>query len=143
MSPSPDDVIAATAPPPHDNPLAARISPSATPPPRTPSLPPNDTEWPKPSSKPPATVLPSFDEEMEEKSTPSTKDPPASFTPFLSMVPLSNLSSLPEEDHDLTLEQYIRREIEKQYQQFKEDAERKIALFEAKATETRRIIESA
>lgn len=143
MSPSPDDVIAATAPQPHDNPLAARISPSATPPPRTPSLPPNDTEWPKPSSKPPATVLPSFDEEMEEKSTPSTKDPLASFTPFLSMAPLSNLSSLPEEDHDLTLEQYIRREIEKQYQQFKEDAERKIALFEAKATETRRVIESA
>ena len=59
------------------------------------------------------------------------------------MVPLSRLSSLPEEDHELTLEQYIRREIERQYQQFKEDAERKIALFEAKAAETRRAIESA
>lgn len=119
----------------------------ATPPPRTPSLSPPDTEAPKSKAGPPA--LPSFDEEMEAESAqqlapPQTDDDAlASFTPVLSILPLQRLTSLTAEECDMTLEQYIRREIEREYEQFKADGERRIAQFREKAAEARRVIESA
>lgn len=117
----------------------------ATPPPRTPSLSPPSAEALKPKDK--ASALPSFDEEIEaefaRRPVPPQTDDDAlvSFTPFLSMLPLQRLTSLTTEECDMTLEQYIRREIEREYERFKADGERRIALFREKAAEARRAIE--
>ncbi|EKM56921.1 uncharacterized protein PHACADRAFT_141944 [Phanerochaete carnosa HHB-10118-sp] len=134
---------------PAESALGKRTSP-ATPPPRTPSLPPTDTEAPKPKNNAPA--LPSFDEDIEAEakavrqpalSQTDGEDTFTSFTPLLSMLSLQRITSLTEEECDMTLEQYIRREIEREYEQLKADGERRIALFREKATEARRAIESA
>ncbi|KAJ3558252.1 hypothetical protein NM688_g1031 [Phlebia brevispora] len=105
----------------------------ATPPPHTPTASPRDTTSPRVQTAP----LPSFDEDIASESHSE------SFTPFLSLVPVQMLSSLSEEECNMTIEEFIRREIELQYQQFKEDGERKIALFKEQAAETRRTIETA
>ncbi|THH32548.1 hypothetical protein EUX98_g1636 [Antrodiella citrinella] len=73
---------------------------------------------------------------------PSESHLPDSVMPFLANMPTEKLSYLTEDESAMTIEQYIRREIEVQYQRFKEDGERKIALFQEKVAETRRIIES-
>jgi hypothetical protein len=118
----------------------------ATPPPRTPSLAPTDTEASQPKGKSVTSALPSFDEEMEMEARASPADNGNSslpYVPFLSLLPLDKLPSLTEDECDMTLEQYIRREMEREQQKFKADAKRKIGLFKEKAAETRRIIESA
>lgn len=50
---------------------------------------------------------------------------------------------LTEEEANMTLEEYIRRETELQYAQFKADAERKIDEFKRKAAEAKQLIETA
>ncbi|KAL4253018.1 hypothetical protein ABKN59_002195 [Abortiporus biennis] len=74
------------------------------------------------------------------KSKPSL---PSSIHPFLSLIPMNQLSSLSEEECNMTIEDYIRREIEVQYQLFKEDGERKIKEFRARGEEAKRTIENA
>ncbi|OBZ78090.1 Protein bir1 [Grifola frondosa] len=71
------------------------------------------------------------------------EDSDAYFQPFLSTFPIQKLTSLTEEESSMTIEQYIRRETELQYMQFKEDAERRIALFKEKAAEAREAIEES
>jgi hypothetical protein len=87
----------------------------------------------------PAPTLPSFDEDIAAE---SHVDDPAvdTFTPFLSVMAVHKLTSLTEDEGDLTIEQYIRRELDRQYQQFKEDGERQVALFKQRAAETRKRI---
>ncbi|GJE86671.1 BIR-domain-containing protein [Phanerochaete sordida] len=120
---------------------------TVTPPPRTPSPLPTDTEAPKLSGHAP--TLPSFDEEIAaevaQQPTPPTDgdDTLMPFTPFLSMLPLERLTALTEEECDMTLEQYLRREIERECERIKGDGERRIMLFREKAAEARRAIESA
>lgn len=109
--------------------------------PSTPPPPPSDTLPSRPAA-PPAPPLPSFDEDLAAEEA-RTKDPAAeAFTPFLSIASVTNLTALTEDEGDLTLEQYIRRELERQYQQFKEDGDRQIALFKQRAAEARKMIES-
>ncbi|KAI0090578.1 hypothetical protein BDY19DRAFT_1068262 [Irpex rosettiformis] len=109
-----------------------------------PSTPPPDI-FNVPLSKPvssSALALPSFDEEIAAEKE-HVKDPAVdAFTPFLSMVSVGKLTSLTEDECDLTLEQYIRQELERQYQQFKEDGDRQIALFKQRAAEARKMIET-
>ena len=109
-----------------------------------PSPPPSDTTSPPHSQvvAPSAQPLPSFDEEFAAEEA-HHKDPAVeALTPFLSMVSASKLASLTEDEGDLTLEQYILRELERQYQQFKEDGDRQIALFKQRAAEARKVIEA-
>ena len=118
--------------------------PSSTIPPRTPSS--MNIKLSESAVESTTLTLPSFDDEMEKESRQPMLpeiNSSTSFTPFLSMIPLQKLTSLTEEECNMTLEQFIRREIGKQYMQFKEDATQRIALFQAKAAETRQMIESA
>ena len=68
---------------------------------------------------------------------------PRTFHPYLAQFPIEKMSTLTEEDADMTLEQYIRREMGLQYAQMKSDAERRIDQFKQKAAETRRVIETS
>ncbi|KAI0746858.1 hypothetical protein C8Q80DRAFT_802071 [Daedaleopsis nitida] len=68
---------------------------------------------------------------------------PRTYHPFLSQIPIEKLSSLTEEEAGMTLEQYIRREMESQYAQLKADAERRIKEFKEKAVETSKVIETS
>ncbi|KAI0764888.1 hypothetical protein C8Q74DRAFT_1318439 [Fomes fomentarius] len=68
---------------------------------------------------------------------------PRTYHPYLAQFPVEKLGSLTEEEAEMTLEQYIRREMELQYAQFKADAERRIDEFKAKAAETRTLIETS
>lgn len=137
-TPSPPREVApeldATIPPPLVNGTVSRKTSSATPPPRTPSLP---LAEPEPSDKP-ARVLPSFDDDMESGAPEDIVE-----IPFLSDLPLPKLTSLTEDECNLTIEQYIKREIEREYSKIKEDGERQIALFLERAAETRRELEAA
>ncbi|THG96500.1 hypothetical protein EW026_g5340 [Hermanssonia centrifuga] len=112
----------------------------ATPPPSTPSISPTEIE-------PPALPAPTASSLMEEDGFPLDDSPassiPSSFTPFLSMVTMHKLPRLTEEESNMTIEQFIRREIENQYQQFKRDGERRIAAFLEQAAGTKRTIEAA
>ena len=71
-------------------------------------------------------------------------EPPRSrqtYHPFLSQFPIEEMAKLTDEEAEMTLEQYIRREMEVQYAQLKADAERRIEEFKQKAAETRKVIE--
>ncbi|KAI8986903.1 hypothetical protein BD414DRAFT_415750 [Trametes punicea] len=68
---------------------------------------------------------------------------PRAYHPILAQVPIEKLTNLTEEEADMTLEQYIRREMELQYAQFKADAERRIDEFKERAAEARRLIEKS
>ncbi len=68
---------------------------------------------------------------------------PRTYHPYLARFPVEKLGSLTEEEAEMTLEQYIRREMELQYAQLKADAERRIDEFKAKAAETRTLIETS
>lgn len=65
-----------------------------------------------------------------------------SFTPLMAILPIQKLTALTEEESTMTVEQYIRREIEIQYEQLKADGERRIAHLREKAAQTRRAIEA-
>ena len=68
---------------------------------------------------------------------------PRAYHPYLAQFPVEKLGSLTEEEAEMTLEQYIRREMESQYAQLKADAERRIEEFKEKAAETRKLIETS
>ncbi len=68
---------------------------------------------------------------------------PRTYHPVLAQIPIEKLTNLTEEEASMTLEEYIRRETELQYAQFKADAERKIEEFKRKAAEAKQVIETA
>ncbi|KAI0360603.1 hypothetical protein OH77DRAFT_1470713 [Trametes cingulata] len=74
---------------------------------------------------------------------PVASSSPRTYHPVLAQIPIEKLTSLTEEEANMTLEEYIRRETELQYAQFKADAERRIEEFKRKAAEARRIIETS
>ncbi|OSD08094.1 hypothetical protein PYCCODRAFT_1381409 [Trametes coccinea BRFM310] len=82
------------------------------------------------------------DVDMPEQET-STPASPRTYHPVLAQVPIEKLNSLTEEEANMTLEQYIRREMELQYAQFKADAERRIEEFKQRAAEARKLIETS
>ncbi|KAJ2959081.1 hypothetical protein NUW54_g14497 [Trametes sanguinea] len=82
------------------------------------------------------------DIEMPAQET-SPPDSPRTYHPVLAQVPIEKLNSLTEEEANMTLEQYIRREMELQYAQFKADAERRIEEFKQRAAEARKLIETS
>ncbi|KAI9063562.1 hypothetical protein FKP32DRAFT_1627220 [Trametes sanguinea] len=82
------------------------------------------------------------DIEMPAQET-SPPDSPRTYHPVLAQVPIEKLNSLTEEEANMTLEQYIRREMELQYAQFKADAERRIEEFKQHAAEARKLIETS
>jgi len=72
-----------------------------------------------------------------------TRQQPAEpqFVPFLSKLPFVPLHVLTEAELDMTVEDWIRYQMEVEYDQFKRDGERELMRFKKKAEETRRIIE--
>ncbi|KAH8083332.1 hypothetical protein BXZ70DRAFT_581248 [Cristinia sonorae] len=111
----------------------------ATPPPATSSSSPQHPAGPSTPTSKTVQFLP----DGADPPAPSGSETPQSIVPLLGIFPMVNLTSLTEEESAMTIEQYIRREIDIQYQQFKEDGERRIALFKERAAETRRIIEAS
>jgi len=63
------------------------------------------------------------------------------FLPFLSKLPFVPLHMLTEAELDMTVEDWIRYQMEVEYDKFKRDGERELMRFKKKAEETRRIIE--
>ena len=63
------------------------------------------------------------------------------FVPFLSKLPFLPLHVLTEAELDMTVEDWIRYQMEVEYDKFKRDGERELMRFKKKAEETRRIIE--
>ncbi|KZT10475.1 uncharacterized protein LAESUDRAFT_673243 [Laetiporus sulphureus 93-53] len=70
------------------------------------------------------------------------EQPDAPFVPVMAMFPIEKITSLTEEESAMTVEQFIRREMERQYRWLKEDTERQLARIREKAAETRRAIEA-
>ncbi|KAL5477005.1 hypothetical protein ACEPAI_3192 [Sanghuangporus weigelae] len=64
------------------------------------------------------------------------------FLPPLANAPIPVITALTEEERNMTVEQWIRHEMAVQYQQLKEDGERRIRAFLEKAEVTRRQIEA-
>ncbi|CCM05862.1 uncharacterized protein FIBRA_08098 [Fibroporia radiculosa] len=73
---------------------------------------------------------------------PDARGSSLAFTPIMAQFPVRSLKSLTEEEGNMTVEQYIRREMEIQYQQIQEDAYRRIMLFKEQAAETKSRIEA-
>ncbi|PCH45062.1 BIR-domain-containing protein [Wolfiporia cocos MD-104 SS10] len=67
---------------------------------------------------------------------------PSAFIPIMGTSPMRKLKSLSEEEASMTVEQYIRREMDIQYLQLKKDGERRLALIKEKAAGTRKAIET-
>ncbi|KAI1798134.1 hypothetical protein LXA43DRAFT_10498 [Ganoderma leucocontextum] len=81
--------------------------------------------------------------ERDADAIPAAPTSPSTYHPFLAQFPIEKLVSLTEEETEMTLEQYIRREMELQYVQVKADGERRIEEFKQKAAETRKLIETS
>ncbi|TFY69846.1 hypothetical protein EVJ58_g196 [Rhodofomes roseus] len=88
-----------------------------------------------PPASPPASTSP-------EDNPMSEPDDSFPFTPMLPMVPVHRLDVLTEEESSLTVEQWIRREIEAECRLLKEEAERRIAAVREKAAEVRKVVEA-
>ncbi|OCH93314.1 hypothetical protein OBBRIDRAFT_832707 [Obba rivulosa] len=104
-----------------------------------PSTPPSNPMLALPSTPPARITLAEMDDASGKVEEPH---PAASIVPLMSQLPLHKLDSLTEEESAMTIEQYLRREIERQYVQFKEDGERRIADVQAAAVEIKRRIEA-
>ncbi|KAI0336874.1 hypothetical protein GY45DRAFT_1237805 [Cubamyces sp. BRFM 1775] len=86
------------------------------------------------------------DPEQTDVREPSPKQAvaaPQTYHPVLAQFPIEALTSLTEKEGEMTLEEYIRRETELQYAQFKADAERRIEEFKRRAAEARKLIETS
>jgi hypothetical protein len=77
----------------------------------------------------------------EKDSSNSTTDFPSIFIPPLATASIVKFDSMTEAQKDMTVEQWIRGEIEMQYEQFKADGMRKITTFIERAAEVRRAIQ--
>ena len=98
----------------------------------------NPISTPVPS--PPASPAPSTTPESRPASATDMEGFP--YTPLLSIVPLPQLTKLTEEEARMTVEQWIRREIERECEMFKEDAERQLAVVREKAARMRKVLEA-
>ncbi|KAK7031567.1 hypothetical protein R3P38DRAFT_820230 [Favolaschia claudopus] len=65
-----------------------------------------------------------------------------SFVPPLARDPFVNLESLTEAEQDMTVEEWIRYQMGIEYERFKRDGERQLGMFEVRAEEVRRAIET-
>lgn len=93
------------------------------------------TPIPSPSASPPPSTSPDRAASADET------EGGFPYTPLLSMDPLPQLKMLTEEESMMTVEQWIRREIERESRMLKEDAERQLAAVKEKAAQMRRDIE--
>ncbi|KAM5533885.1 hypothetical protein V8D89_012425 [Ganoderma adspersum] len=130
----------------------------ASPPPRPPRSPSRPTRPETPASGTPVSAVhrsahpsPERDLERDEDvpvirdadAVPTASNSQSTYHPLLAQFPIEKLVSLTEEETDMTLEQYIRREMELQYAQLKADGQRHIEEFKQKAAETRNLIETS
>ncbi|KAK6978130.1 hypothetical protein R3P38DRAFT_2580334 [Favolaschia claudopus] len=65
-----------------------------------------------------------------------------SFVPPLARDPFVNLESLTEAEQDMTVEEWIRYQMGIEYERFKRDGERQLGMFDVRAEEVRRAIET-
>ena len=72
--------------------------------------------------------------------TNATTTEPQTF-PALSRIPFMPLQTLNDAELDMTVEEWIRYQMEIEYDKLKRDGERELARFKARAEEARRIIE--
>lgn len=79
----------------------------------------------------------------EPEATAAASSSPRTYHPYLARFPVEKLTALTGEETGMTLEQYIRREVEVQCMQLQADAKRRIEEFKRKAAETRKLIETS
>ncbi|KAF9478254.1 hypothetical protein BDN70DRAFT_880217 [Pholiota conissans] len=107
---------------------------------------------PRPTIKftPPNTVMPNMDSQPDlgQPSTPpkvsqnipgAAKTPP--FMPPLARLPFTPLHSLTDQELDMTVEEWIRYQMDVEFDKFRRDGERELQQFKKKAEEVRRVIE--
>lgn len=76
------------------------------------------------------------------KPQPEDRPAPPSYMFPLAKFSMENISALSEEERAMTVEQYIRHEMARQYEELKRDGERRIEAFKEEAREMRRKIEA-
>jgi len=64
------------------------------------------------------------------------------FIPPLATDPFVDMHSLSEAEQDMTVEEWIRYQMGIEYERFKRDGERQLGMFELRAEEVRRAIET-
>jgi len=75
---------------------------------------------------------------VEDKPTAEVEPP---FIPALSKLPFIPLNSLSEAELDMTVEEWIRYQMEVEYDKFRRDGERELQRFRKRAEEVRKVIE--
>ena len=75
------------------------------------------------------------------KPGPTVKTPEPEILPALSRVPFIPLQTLTEAELDMTVEEWIRYQMEIEFDKLKRDGERELARFKARAEEVRKMIE--
>lgn len=102
---------------------------------------PQPTEDEPPTVKTPTVKTPSPPSPPPAPPTKATTPEPQ-ILPALSRIPYLPLQALTEAELDMTVEEWIRYQMEIEYDKLKRDGERELARFKARAEEARMIIES-
>jgi hypothetical protein len=82
-----------------------------------------------------------YDPPLSSPPHPPTSLPPSQ-SPELAAIPSLQPETLTPEERCLTVEQWIRREIENSYEQLMQDGKKQISLFAGRAREVRQMIEA-
>ncbi len=115
--------------------------------PTAPSTPPRPVKstlvqaWPKPHTPPSSQAVDIPDENTAITSGTTTIIAEPLFVPPLSRLPFMPLHTLSEAELDMTVEEWIRYQIEVEQDRFKRDGERELERFKKRAEEVRRVIE--
>ncbi|TDL24666.1 BIR-domain-containing protein [Rickenella mellea] len=118
---------------------AMQVDEPPTPPPRPPNPEPTDLSEPATPLDPPVVENIATPIEYADIAPPES---PALFVPPLASFPMRQISGLSEEERSMTVEQWIRYEMDLQYEQLKRDGERRIEAFKQRAAEVRLRIEA-
>ncbi|EKM81599.1 hypothetical protein AGABI1DRAFT_111882 [Agaricus bisporus var. burnettii JB137-S8] len=79
--------------------------------------------------------------QQDSKQTQERETSPPPFIPFLSKLPLTPFVSLSDAELDMTVEEWIRYQMEVEFDKFKRDGERELVRFRKRAEEVRKVID--
>ncbi|KAJ6561078.1 hypothetical protein DFH09DRAFT_1279334 [Mycena vulgaris] len=94
-----------------------------------------------PRAQPPAAPSAPMDDDPPEWNAQASPEGFAFIAP-LATDPFVNIDSLSEAEQDMTVEEWIRYQMGIEYERFKRDGERQLGMFESRAEEVRRAIET-
>ncbi|KAF8887324.1 hypothetical protein BD779DRAFT_1672781 [Infundibulicybe gibba] len=102
---------------------------------------PRDVETAKGENPPPPTcpVTPPPNNHIPPTSVQPPHPPPVTFPP-LSKLPFTPIADLTDAEMDMTVEEWVRYQMDVEYDKFKRDGEREVGRFKKRAEEVRRLI---